>query len=170
MTDPRTRGTAGLRPLGRGVAGAADAARVVEAQANVALADPLLIKLLLEEQGPREGSLLVRIENPSAKAPRDGQVNAQAHLVEGGGVSETGSRLRLVDPWDRRFGAELQDLTGSEEAVDQWAADREATEVLQGDNRQIDAHRVGGELTTVELALECAGRGHVPGTQQGRQS
>lgn len=111
--------------LGRGVAGAADAARVVNALANVALADPLLIKLLLEEKGPRAGSLLVRIENPSAKASRDGQVNVQAHPVEGGGVSETGvfSRLRLVDPWDRRFGAELQDLTGSEEVVDQGATD-----------------------------------------------
>jgi len=109
MTDPRTRGTAGRRLLGRGVAGAADAARVVDAQANVALADPLLIKLLLEEQGPRAGSLLVRIENPSAKAPRDGQVNVQAHPVEGGGFSETGvfPRLRLIDPWHRRFGAEL---------------------------------------------------------------
>ena len=109
MTDPRTRGTAGLRPLGRGVAGAADAARVVDALANVALADPLLIKPLLEEQGPRAGSLLVRIENPGAKAPRDGQVNVQAHPVEGGGFSETGvfPRLRLIDPWHRRFGAEL---------------------------------------------------------------
>lgn len=98
---------------------------MVDAQANVALADPLLIKLLVEEKGPRAGSLLVRIENPSAKAPRDGQVNVQAHPVEGGGVSETGvfSRLRLVNPWDRRLGAELQDLTGSEEVVDQGAAD-----------------------------------------------